>query len=226
MEGRGFTLDRDTLQEAAEWKSYQRGEEYCRGGLVGPITEREGVIEAMALAWADFVDSPNLEEHQKLKSHADRIQAWSALRERAFAHLRAAVVSEKAKTRRRRWSWEDMPDASTIVQILLWEKDIEAAWREAQEGECAEHLWIELAQKRQKAHPEDALPIYQRQIEPALQRRNIGGYQDAVGYLRKVQGLMGRLGRQRDFAAYLQELRAAHRAKRDFMKLLDQTRWT
>jgi uncharacterized Zn finger protein len=180
--------------------------------------------ETMALVWAEFADSPALEEHRTLKSHADRIGAWPSWREKAFAHLRALVAAEKAKAREQRWPWEEMPDASTIVQILLWEKDAEAAWREAREGGCAEHLWIELAQQRQKEHPQDAIPIYQRQIEPALQRKNVAAYQEAVRFLRRIHDLMARLGRGSDFAAYLQELRVAHRAKRNFIKLLDQSR--
>jgi uncharacterized Zn finger protein len=84
---------------------------------------------------------------------------------------------------------------------------------------------MELAAKRDKEHPEDALPIYRRQIEPALQRKNNDAYREAVGFLKKVQDLSVRMGREDEFRAYLEKLRAAHKAKRNFMKLLDQQRF-
>jgi hypothetical protein len=59
----------------------------------------------------------------------------------------------------------------------------ETAWREAQEGGCSNNLWTELAAKREKKHPEDALPIYQRQLEPVLDRKNNEAYKEALGFL-------------------------------------------
>jgi hypothetical protein len=101
----------------------------------------------------------------------------------------------------------------------------EAAWREAQAGGCSNDLWLELAAKCAKDHAEDALPIYQRQIEPTLDRKNNEAYAEAVGFLQKVRELMVRLGREIEFTSYLDKVRAAHKAKRNFMKLLDRTRF-
>jgi uncharacterized Zn finger protein len=117
------------------------------------------------------------------------------------------------------------PDNSSVVSILLWEKDVDGAWREAQTGGCSSALWLELARLREKSHPADALPIYQRTIEPTLNRKDINAYREAVRTLRIVHGLMKELGRDADFTAYLERVRAAHRQKRNFMKLLDQVQW-
>jgi uncharacterized Zn finger protein len=111
------------------------------------------------------------------------------------------------------------------VRIFLWEKDEEAAWQEAKTGGCSNDLWLQLATKREKAHPEDALPIYQSQIEPALAGKNNQAYRAAVGLLRKVRGLMVRLGREAEFARNLEAIRAAHKPKRNFTKLLDHAKW-
>ena len=92
------------------------------------------------------------------------------------------------------------------------------AW--AQEGGCANDLWLDLAAKREKEHPEDALPIYQRQIEPTLDRKNNEAYREAVDFLRKVRGLMLRLGRESEFTDHLNRVRAKHKAKRNFIQLL------
>jgi len=40
-----------------------------------------------------------------------------------------------------------------------------------------------------------------------------------------VQALMGRLSRNSEFPAYVTSIRAAHKPKRNLMKLLDQAAW-
>ncbi|HTU00343.1 MAG TPA: hypothetical protein VMG58_00955, partial [Candidatus Sulfotelmatobacter sp.] len=179
--------------------------------------------EAMALMWAAFVDDPRLELYKQLKAHADRSRAWPEWREKAFAHLRSVIATEKSSHRKSRWLPE--PDNSGIVSILLWEKDVDGAWREAQAGGCSTELWLELARLREKSHPADAFPIYQRTIEPTLNRKNIDAYREAVRTLRIVHRLMKEMGKNTDFTAYLEQVRAAHRQKRNFMKLLDQVQW-
>jgi uncharacterized Zn finger protein len=179
--------------------------------------------EAMALMWSAFVEDPGLVAYKQLKPHADLSRAWPEWREKAFAHMRSVLQTEKASHRKSRWIRE--PDNSSIVSILLWEKDVDGAWREAQTGGCSSALWLELARLREKSHPADALPIYQRTIEPTLNRKDINAYREAVRTLRIVYRLMKELGKDADFTAYLEQVRAAHRQKRNFMKLLDQVQW-
>ncbi|OFW65653.1 MAG: hypothetical protein A2Y74_04030 [Actinobacteria bacterium RBG_13_63_9] len=181
--------------------------------------------EAMALMWTEFVESPRLGVYQQLKSHADRFNAWSEWRAKAFDHLRAVLATEKPAANKRSWAWEAQADSSTIVRILLWEKDDDAAWREAQKGGCTEDQWLELARGREKSHPQDALPIYQRRVDPELDKKNIEAYREVVRTLQVIRRLMKSLGREADFTAYLEEVRSAHRQKRNFMKLLDQVKW-
>jgi len=97
---------------------------------------------------------------------------------------------------------------------------VEAAWREAGAGGCSDGLWMELAGKREKDHPEDVLPIYQGQIERTLNRKNNQAYREAVVLLRKIRGLTVRLGDETRFTRYLASVRAMHKPKRNFMKLL------
>jgi uncharacterized Zn finger protein len=136
--------------------------------------------------------------------------------------LRQQIAGAISERRKDRWAAYRDADRSELARIFLWERDIEAAWREAQEGGCSNGLWLELAAKREIEHPEDALPIYQRQIEPVLARKNNEAYKEAVGFLKKIRQLMGQLGRDSEFSEYASKLRAAHKAKRNFIKLLDQ----
>jgi uncharacterized Zn finger protein len=113
-----------------------------------------------------------------------------------------------------------------LVRVLLWERKIEAAWCEAVAGGCTNDLWLELAANREKDHPEEVLPVYQRQIEPTLARTNNEAYRAAVALLRKVRSLMVRLGQEAEFGPYLESVRARFKMKRNFVKLLERARWT
>ena len=153
--------------------------------------------DAMSLMWTAFVEDPRLEPYKELKSNADRSRTWTEWREKAFAHLRSTL--EAAKSRPRKSRWDQAVDNSSIVSILLWEKDVEGAWRGAQAGGCSGVLWLTLAQLREKTHPAEVLPIYQRAIEPTLGRKDINAYREAVRTLRIVHRLMKVLRREADF---------------------------
>ena len=200
----------------------ERTDSRLREFLAEEYHRRKRYDEAMALIWAEFAESPILDQYKKLKAHAQRIDQWESWREKALDYLRSEIARARDQHQRNRSLWYHHADHSDLVRIFLWEKDEEAAWREAQEGGCSNDLWLELAAKRDKDHPEDALPIYQRQIEPTLDRKNNDAYAETIGLLRKVRELMVRLERKDEFTNYLEKVRAAHKPKRNFMQLLDR----
>jgi uncharacterized Zn finger protein len=200
----------------------KRTDSRLREFLSNEYHRRKRHDEAMALVWAEYTESPMLSEYQNLKSHAGRIGEWTLWRVKALEYLRLQIADARRERRKDRSAAYREADHSELVRIYLWETDIETAWHEAQEGGCSNSLWLELAAKREKEHPEDALPIYQRQIEPVLDRKNNEAYNEALGYLRKIRELLVRLGRESEFTNYITKIRVAHKAKRNFMKLLDQ----
>ena len=200
----------------------ERTDSRLREFLAGEYHRRKRHDEAMALIWAEFAESPILDQYKKLKAHAQRIDQWESWREKAVDYLRSEIDRAKDQHQRNRSLWYHHADHSDLVRIFLWEKDEEAAWREAQKGGCSNDLWLELAAKRYKDHPEEALPIYQRQIEPTLDRKNNEAYAETIGLLQKVRDLMVRLERKDEFTDYLGKVRAAHKPKRNFMQLLDR----
>lgn len=203
----------------------QRTDARLREFLAAEYHRRKRHDEAMVLAWSGFAESPGLGQYRSLKGHADRTDAWPAWRDKALAHVREGIAKAKANSQRVRGGWFTRADHSELVRIFLWEKDIEAAWQEAKAGGCTSDLWLDLAARREKEHPEDALPVYQGQVEPTLQRKHNEAYREAIGFLRKVRALMVRLGREGEFASYLDSVRVAHKPKRNFMKLLEGEKW-
>ncbi len=219
------------LALALEWaqrgvKAFpERTDSRLREFLVEEYHRQKRHDEAMALVWAEFIESPSLEQNRNLKDHADRVGQWKSWREKALRHLRETIATAKRKRSKDRWGWYGKADHSELVRIFLWEEDVEAAWQEAQAGGCSDGLWMQLAARREKEHPEDVLPVYQRQIEPTLDRKDNEAYREAIGLLRKVKGLMLRLRTEAEFSKYLDSVRAAHKPKRNFMKLLDRAKW-
>jgi uncharacterized Zn finger protein len=203
----------------------QRTDARLREFLANEYQRRKRHDDAMALIWATFVESPTLETYCALKDHAVRSRAWKAWRAKAVAFLREPSAPAKTSKRNDPWPTVRRTDRSTLVRIFLWEKDVDAAWREAVEGGCTNELWMALATQRQTGHPEDALPIYLRQVEPTVGRGNNEAYNAALALLGQIRGLMARLGRDTEFAQYIESVRKTHKLKRNFIKLLDHAKW-
>ena len=184
--------------------------------------QRKRHNEAVPLMWDNFTDHPGLEHYQVLKGHAERAHQWPTWRARALAHIREQIAEEKKEAEKSRRVWGRPADNSGLVEILLWEKDVDAAWKEAQDGGCSDALWLQLAGLRGKEHPSDALPIYQAEVERTIEGKSKDAYRAAMGLIRKVQQVMKRLGREDEFATYLASVRAAHKRKRNFMAMLNR----
>ncbi|HEY0020051.1 MAG TPA: hypothetical protein VGC13_27365 [Longimicrobium sp.] len=173
---------------------------------------------AMELVWPVFERHPHLAEYQLLKEHADRSGAWTPWRERALARMREHATQRTAGMIPLPGRAPD--ERSELVRVFLWERDTEAAWREAQEGGCSAELWLQLARVREEEHPDDALAVYVRAVDRVLVQTGDRAYAEAVKLLPRVRETMGRAGQ--DFSAYLASLRDAHKRRRKLMEMIDR----
>ena len=184
--------------------------------------------EAMKLIWAEYAEQPGLERYRSLQRHAKKAGNWTDWRERALAEIRRrieAAPQERYNPVRPPW----MPSAndhSLLVEIFLHERDVEAAWREAQAGGCSHTLWLRLAAARERDHPEDVVPIYFKQAEVEVRTARKSVYDHAVVLLEKAATLMKRIGRSQEFVEQMEALRQKYKIKRNFVKRLDQrSKW-
>ena len=172
--------------------------------------------EAGELLWANFTDRPSLENFIALHdATAERFPTW---RERAVAALSAQPATSARFT--------SMPYArpsgrSTLVEVLLWEGDAEAAWQAAVDGGCRDELWLRLARQRAATHPADAIPVLLAAADQSIGHKNRDSYRMAAGLLVEAGLLFTRCDRQEDFRSHLAALRAAHRPKRALREELD-----
>ena len=175
--------------------------------------------DALALVWQNFLDHPHLGTYQTLKQHADRDQEWPRWREKALAHLGRQGQPDRRVTSRVRWEAGPVVYGSELVAILLWERDVDAAWNEACQRGCTIGQWLELALLRQDGHPEDALRIYQDDVRRLVEAGN-AAYGEALDRVQSLRSLLAKMGQEERFAEYVTELRSEYKRKRNFMKLL------
>jgi uncharacterized Zn finger protein len=174
---------------------------------------------AMNLIWAEFRERPGLESYRILEQHAKKAGNWTEWREKAISEIQRGIESRVKSDGRPKHAWmRARDDNSPLVEIFLYERDIEGAWREAQAGGCRDTLWLQLAAAREEDHAEDAAPIYIQQAEAGVQR---SAYDDAVKLLVKAAALMQRLDRSDEFVRILEALRLKYKIKRNFIKSLD-----
>jgi uncharacterized Zn finger protein len=197
-----------------------RLDERLRDFLVAAYLKRKRNDEALNLTWSEFEERPGLEHYKKLQRIAEHLGLWAEQRKRALA-LVAEVIARDAATIDRWRKQARTPDHSLRVEIALWEKDLDAAWRAANEGVCHRNLLIALAGKLEAARPADAITLYRRVVPPIVGEANNTAYANAITLIRKMGNLMRNIDQSREFGDYLAELHAQFKPKRNFIKLLD-----
>jgi uncharacterized Zn finger protein len=217
-------------EKALEWaekgaKAFpNRTDSRLREFLANEYHERKRHDDAMELIWAEFIDSARFEEYKLLKDHAERAgdaEAWKRWREKALQVIREGIAKSNRAVKGPHGHW-NVNDRSELVKIFLWEKNIDAAWAEAEGGGCHESLWRELAAKREAEHPEDALAVYQSLVEPQIKQTNNDAYRNAATLVKKIALLFKRLGRAEAWNHYRNTLCETHKRKRNFMALIEK----
>src|SRR6202035_2800597 len=96
---------------------------------------------------------------------------------------------------------------SELVRVLLWEGNLDGAWRAANEGGCTRDLWLELAERRRGEHPGDALEVYRHHVEDVIARKDKRAYAEAAELIDEtLRAIFDECGRATDFQAYVESI--------------------
>jgi len=193
----------------------ERADVRLRQFLIEEYHSRDRHDEAVAVAWEEFREHPGLNGYMILRQSASRAGQWPAWRAKALQLLHDEVAGAKKRG-------PSSANHGEIVRIYLWEGDVEAAWAEAKQGGCYDSLWLQLAEAREKEHPEDAIAVYGEQLNRALQHALPSAYQETVKILRKLRPLKMRVGKEAEFIALVENIRATYKPRRNLMKLLNE----
>ena len=180
--------------------------------------------EAVELTWQDFAVVPSAEGYQRLREYGEADGSWARWRERALDELRKQPTLPTPPPLIKEYVWPRPMGHSVLVDVLLGEGDVQAAWEAARDGGCLEGVWLTLARQRAPQHPRDAIPVFCRQVEAAVSVAKRDGYEHAVSLLTEVSEYYEQDGASAEFADYVRSLRATHRRKRNFIAALDAAR--
>ncbi|MGW0821010.1 SWIM zinc finger family protein [Streptomyces sp. NPDC002845] len=170
------------------------------------------LTDAVAVRRDHFGARRSLLAYQQLRAAARAADCWPAEREGALALLRADA-------RRRQQGWYGGP---VLVDALLDDEDVDAAWQAATETGADDRQWLTLADQARADRPADALSVYLRLAEPLTQQTGNTVYAQLVGLLLSIRDCHRRLGTPEEFTAYVTALRAAQKRKRNLMRLMDE----
>jgi len=188
--------------------------------LAAEDARRKQFNKAVALVWGMFERTPSLEAWKRLKKYADKAGTWDKeWRDWALDHVRDQIAEQKKKAGTSRWF---LPDHSLLVEIFLFEKDVESAWHEASHGGCHAELWRALGSALGSVNPVRAASCWQRLVDPSIDRKNNHAYDEAVRLLESIGGWLKNAGKEAVFTSLIADIRLRHKAKRNLMQRMDQ----
>ncbi|MGH3898883.1 MAG: DUF6880 family protein, partial [Pseudonocardiaceae bacterium] len=101
--------------------------------------------EAVELAWQDLAVGPSVEGYQLVREYGEADDSWGRWRERALDVLRQqpplAPPTAPTTGLTKGYTWPGPIGHSVLVNVLLWEGDVQAAWEAAHHGGCVEGVW-------------------------------------------------------------------------------------
>jgi uncharacterized Zn finger protein len=171
--------------------------------------------KAEALLWKAFEREPSLDLHRLVKQTA---ADSSAAIERS-----TAMVWARAEKDRSPWSGA----RALLVELLMEEGRLAQAWEAVRAFGCPDFALERLARASEASHPREAIDTYVGLIERNVQRTNNEAYASACRLLTRTARLRANLGEQAEQSRHVLELRERHKAKRNFIRLLeDPTSWS
>ena len=186
--------------------------------LIEEYRRRERSEDALEHSVQAFSTRPTLESYRELATDAKALGEWEERRRWALSLLGSPEPDPPGAMRHPSLRGRG---CSELVRVLLWEDDMDAAWQTANEGGCSRDLWLKLADLRRAEHPKDALGVYRRHVEDVIAGKDKRAYAEAVRLIDETMRTLYReSGRPEDFDAYVEEVRTAHKPKRNLMKLM------
>ena len=176
--------------------------------------------DAINTIWNLFSSSLNLEHYQTLAKYSKLVDSWDKWRNKATDKVRSSIALNREKYKGNKYTWFRV-DNSLMVEIFLWEKDIEQAWEEFQDGGCSEGLSVRLCEARQENHPEDVVDVYLKIAERKVNLTNNDAYREAVKLIKFANTQAARGNKVQIFNTKILEMKKNFKAKRNFMRGLE-----
>lgn len=180
------------------------------------ILLQEGEVQkALQLQWHIFSHSALLEDYQQLLTLEKRAGSKQRFAAESRRYLNNRLTSEANEYARSRY-------ATALLDILLHEQDLAEALALVRKHEVESEPLHQLA-KTFAAQPVTAFELYQRLVDASVSQGNNRGYRHAVALLRECQVLVKTPAHRLAFLQLLDALHSSHKAKRNFIQLMNDT---
>ncbi|MFI8367158.1 SWIM zinc finger domain-containing protein [Streptomyces sp. NPDC085466] len=204
--------------EALEWaeRGIREAEDLAAvdTALVDHLADRyataDRLADAVTLRRGHFTARRTLLAYRQLRAAAKAAACWTDEREKALELLRADAGRKGAHGGR------------VVVDVLLDDEDVDAAWQAAVAHGTHDDQWLTLADRSRTSRPADALAVYLRLAARLTGETGNRAYEQLVSLLLKIRDCHHRLGTPDDFTAYVTDLRVAQKRKRNLMRLMDE----
>ncbi len=160
------------------------------------FADRGDKAEVLKLANEIFDTHPALVRYRELRKLTPKAE-WPARQKAILAQLRRDR------------------DTDLVIDILLAEKDIDAALAQLRSGP-ASYKALAVAKAAEPTHPADAIEIYRKHAERQIEGRSRTSYQEACHTLTKVGELMTRTRQASAFQKYVAGLLTKYSTLRAF----------
>ena len=184
-----------------------------RDFLAGLLHSDGATEQAIQLYWDAFRQHPSREAYRRLGAETSNLGSDTEWPARAVEWLQSQLDDGDVRT------------AQTLVEILLYEGDDQAAWETARQHGCDQRLWLALARTREEDHPLDAVEVYEREVYIQIDTKKNRGYQAAVELLERIQRLTDQTGQPDRFQQLVVAVRAEHGRKRNLIALMEKEGW-
>jgi uncharacterized Zn finger protein len=186
------------------------GDAQLRSRLVCAYLRDGQVEDAVQLTRRAFDAEPSSRTYAELRHASAGTVEEQSIRMEALERLRRAGP---------------LGGRSEAVRAQLDEGALEGAWRDACEGGCTWDLWRRLADARRDEHPDDALDVYRRHLDDALQQADNRSYEAVVGILSAIRDTLAPYGRNDEFAAEVERVREEYRRRPRLLAMLTAAGW-
>ena len=201
--------------EQGFYRFYHDTDENLRGYLIAHYIQTKQQAKAICLAWLAFEERPSLAKYQALKQVSSQFEDWPIQRQRALTWLESQIGAVKKTSWYSRESYVDK-----LIDIALWENDLELAMAYSQKGEFSQKVGIHLADTVSQYAPNFALALYKNYVNQLVPQTNNQAYEEAFKLVLKVGHILKQQRQTLAFSDYVAELSVNYKLKRNFMAML------
>lgn len=143
---------------------------------------------------------------KKIRTLAEKIGEWDECKERVISILRAVGRDD------------------LLSALYMDDKNYDSLIKLASDRKCDRETRERAAKFLLEKYPEESMNLYRMVISEAIMEMENYSYRKAAKLLADLKKLYLKLGRNDEWAAYIEELKKKHKAKRNFMEELRRVR--